>query len=437
MEQNKYYALLITAIIVTIIFSLGCNSTPTNGTAEDAFTKETVRDLSKITPQLINDLDSKIDNYLQIKNDPTLLEEAAESRKNLTIITEAYEIGLKEALISGNDDQKHIAAMALGFLNSKVQMKETVLLLLKMITKGIEDDEQRYRALIGLMLMEKALKFYGFDDEGNPTKERDEMLYAIAYNLSNEKIDRIRTTAAITLGYALNKDEKPNIVDALILRLSEEIETDTKVWVIFALAEIGTKKGLDAIAYQAMNDNDPSVRVEAVVMLGQSMKTEYIPLLLKKLEDKEAAIRMQTIMYLTGFRNIEEKRSEISDAIEQLLNDSDYKVRMWATVALGDLGEKKTVNRLIAKLGDRELNVQIAAVQSLGKLADERAIEPLIKAMASKNEELRKRCRLALSRITGADWGESTLEWQNWFDAGMPPVSPEKKAILETDTDKE
>ena len=83
---------------------------------------------------------------------------------------------------------------------------------------------------------------------------------------------------------------------------------------------------------------------------------------------------------------------------------------------------------MIAKLGDRELNVQIAAVQSLGKLADERAIEPLIKAMASKNEKLRQRCRLALSRITGADWGESASDWQNWFDAGMPPVSPEKRA---------
>ncbi|MCD4657542.1 MAG: HEAT repeat domain-containing protein [Planctomycetes bacterium] len=434
MKQNKYSAMFITALIVfTVITSLGCNGTPSEGNAEDAFTQETVRDLSKITPQVINDLDYRIDNYLAIRHDPARLEESIESRKNLTVITHAYEIGLKEAMVSGDDEQKLIAAMALGFLNSQAQMKETVSILVSKVKKGNEDDELRYRALIGLMLMEKSLKLYGFDDEGNLTKERDEMLYAVAYNLSNIKMNVIRTVAAITLGFSLNIEEKPNIVDALILRLSEEIEAETKVWVIFSLAEIGSKKGLDAIAYQAMNDDDPSIRVEAVVTLGKSLKPEYIPMLLKKLDDKEAAIRMQTIMMLKGYRNIEEKREIIADAIEQLLNDTDYKVRMWATVALGDLGEKKVISRLIAKLGDRELNVQIAAVQSLGKLADERAIEPLIKAMASKNVELRQRCRLALSRITGADWGESATDWQSWFDAGMPPVSPEKKAKTNTD----
>ena len=190
------------------------------------------------------------------------------------------------------------------------------------------------------------------------------------------------------------------------------------MWIIFALAEIGTKKGLDAIAYQAMNDADPKIRVEAVVTLGKSMKTEYIPMLLKKLDDKEAAIRLQTIMMLKGYRNIEEKRGEIADAIEQLLNDTDYKVRMWAAIALGDLGEKKVISRLIAKLGD------------------ESAIEPLIKTMASKNEKLRQRCRIALGRITGADWGESASDWQTWYDAGMPPVSPEKKAKTSKDADR-
>ena len=245
MKQNKNYAVLLTAfIIVTVISSLGCNSTSTEGTAEDAFTQETVRDLSKITPQVINDFDSKIGNYLEIRHDPTRLEEAEESRKNLKIITDAYEIGLKEAIVFGDDDQKHIAAMALGFLNSKAQMNETVPMLIKLIKKGNDDIELRYRAIIGLMLMEKALMFYGFDDEGNSTIARDEMLYALAYNLSNYEMDLIRRDSATTLGFALNKDEKPNIIDALILRLSEEIESNTKVWVIFALAS----SGVDALA---------------------------------------------------------------------------------------------------------------------------------------------------------------------------------------------
>jgi len=57
----------------------------------------------------------------------------------------------------------------------------------------------------------------------------------------------------------------------------------------------------------------------------------------------------------------------------------------------------------------------------------------LIKAMASREEEMRDKCRIALSKITGADWGESVLEWQQWYDQGMPPVSPENKANAESE----
>ena len=52
---------MISAVLLILgIFSLGCNGAQQNGTAEDDFTKESIRGLDKITPQVINDFDFQI-----------------------------------------------------------------------------------------------------------------------------------------------------------------------------------------------------------------------------------------------------------------------------------------------------------------------------------------------------------------------------------------
>ncbi len=177
-----------------------------------------------------------------------------------------------------------------------------------------------------------------------------------------------------------------------------------------------------------MNDSDPGVRLEAVVALGQSQRTEFIPALLVRLSDERSEIRRQAIMMLKGFRKFEDKREKIADAIVELLNDTDYRVRMWAALALGELGVLTVIPRLIAKLGDRQIAVKKAAAQSLGMLRDKKAIEPLINTMTSRDEALRESCKVSLEMITGVNLGEDPTDWQYWFEAGMPPVTPEKRS---------
>ena len=161
---------MISAVLLILgIFSLGCNGAQQNGTAEDDFTKESIRGLDKITPQVINDFDFQIQKYLEIAHDPSNREKATEARNNLRIIASAYEIGLLEAIERGDEFQKNTAAMMIGVLNSQIQMKESVPMLVKFVRKGNDNDDLRYRALIGLMLMDKALRYYGFDEEGKVT----------------------------------------------------------------------------------------------------------------------------------------------------------------------------------------------------------------------------------------------------------------------------
>jgi len=71
-------------------------------------------------------------------------------------------------------------------------------------------------------------------------------------------------------------------------------------------------------------------------------------------------------------------------AVETLLvalRDSDSDVRMAAVQALGQLGDERAVGPLIAILRDSDLGVCVAAAQVLGQLGDKRAVEPLIVAL--------------------------------------------------------
>ncbi len=366
---------LIVVFAISLIANISCSGNDKKRDAAKEFRARSIRGLEAITPRLINEFNAEIEKYLELEDDSAKVAEAATQRKNLEIRVEAYYHGLKEAVKKGNDEQKELALICFGFLTDPSIMMETVPILIAHLKKDVDEDF-RYRALLGLSLLRESLRTY---------PDRDNLLYSIALNLRDEKSDLIREYAVEALGYALKPGEKPDLVDELIFRLSDEPEDDVKIWVVDALANIGDAKGLQAIAAQAIDSDSLAVRLEAVVALGESQKPDFIPALIKRLSDSEAAVRRQAIMMLKGFRRFEDKRETIALAIEKLLNDSDYRVRQWAALALGDLGVVDVVPRLIAKLGDRQIRVQLAAVQALGKLRDQQAIQPLINTMASRD----------------------------------------------------
>jgi len=79
-------------------------------------------------------------------------------------------------------------------------------------------------------------------------------------------------------------------------------------------------------------------------------------------------------------------------AVEPLiaaLNHGDYVVRSAAAEALGNIGDPRAAEPLIAALGNERLSY--AAVSALGKLRDRRAVEPLLRALKSKAPDFDKR----------------------------------------------
>jgi HEAT repeat protein len=80
------------------------------------------------------------------------------------------------------------------------------------------------------------------------------------------------------------------------------------------------------------------------------------------------------------------------------LTDADTDVRSAAVAALGQVGDARAVEPLIAALGDHSSNVREFAAEELGKFADNRAAMPLF-SLARSDKNSAKSARDALERL--------------------------------------
>jgi HEAT repeat protein len=81
------------------------------------------------------------------------------------------------------------------------------------------------------------------------------------------------------------------------------------------------------------------------------------------------------------------------------LAEQDGAQRWRAAAALGDLGDLRAVQPLIAALGDQESRVRWRAAGALGDLGDLRAVEPLIAALRDRNRWVRWRAAEVLGDL--------------------------------------
>src|SRR5262249_48125319 len=89
------------------------------------------------------------------------------------------------------------------------------------------------------------------------------------------------------------------------------------------------------------------------------------------------------------------------EPLVKALSDEYYAVRAGAAMALGDIGEKRAVEPLLAILNkDDTDSVRIGIVVSLGVLGDQRAIEPLEKLLKSeKSEKVKQQIEVTLQQL--------------------------------------
>jgi HEAT repeat protein len=84
------------------------------------------------------------------------------------------------------------------------------------------------------------------------------------------------------------------------------------------------------------------------------------------------------------------------------MQDEDSSLRGWAASALGEIGDTRAVEPLIAALQDQVPVVREWAAQALGEIGDARAVEPLIAALQDEDPDVRKIAAGALGQIRDA-----------------------------------
>jgi HEAT repeat protein len=99
----------------------------------------------------------------------------------------------------------------------------------------------------------------------------------------------------------------------------------------------------------ALHDQDPSVRIGAVTVLGERKSPEAVP------------------------------------ALISLLHGVDGHMRHRVADALGEIGDARAVDPLIPLLHDQDSDLRLYIADALGAIGDARATEPLLRAMAASS----------------------------------------------------
>jgi len=77
------------------------------------------------------------------------------------------------------------------------------------------------------------------------------------------------------------------------------------------------------------------------------------------------------------------------DALIAALKDSDEYTRMASAASLGEIGDVRAVDPLIKALKDQDMNVRWFAAKALGKIGDVRAVDPLVTVLKDRDVYMR------------------------------------------------
>ncbi|MFX0062675.1 MAG: HEAT repeat domain-containing protein [Candidatus Hermodarchaeota archaeon] len=246
----------------------------------------------------------------------------------------------------------------------------------------------------------------------NDEKSITYLCYVLKYEESHLRIKAIQTLAHIP---------DPKVISPLIAALGNR---DPAIYnsAIDALVNVG--KAAVQPLINVLNVNNTLLLLAATkalikigispIQLAKSQNPQFISLLLQALDDNDPGIKVLAIEHLGRLKD-----SRALGSLIKALRDPDQEVRSRAAWALGEIGDPWAVEPLIAALKDEYLEVstnvirslgliddeqsmkylcyvlryeesylRIKAIQTLGHIPDHRVINPLIEALGDQNPEI-------------------------------------------------
>ena len=195
-------------------------------------------------------------------------------------------------------------------------------------------------------------------------------------DLKTSNSEKVRYNAARVLGEMGDS----NAVEPLIDVLRNDKNGSVRLYAARALGELGDSKATEYLIESLREDRNVDVRVRAARALGRLGGKIVVEPLVEALNDENSQVCITATDALIEIRDV------ATDALMGSLDHEKVNVRCDATRALGEIGNKKAVDKIINMLYDEWVNVRIYAVTSLGKLNDTKAVPALIEVMKNVKE---------------------------------------------------
>jgi HEAT repeat protein len=197
-------------------------------------------------------------------------------------------------------------------------------------------------------------------------RENRDVLVEPFIRLLEDEDALLRRPAALALGYV--GDERA--IKPLSGRLNE-IDPQVRSFSAEALGRIGDARAVEPLMASLMDSHyrsSPKEITKSLVQIGE----EAIKPLMNYIEGERNVLERQVAMQALG-------KLGHAPAVEILVkNLEDEESRAWSTKVLAEIGSTDVVDPLIGMLGDDDWLVREAAIRGLGNVGDQRAVEPLL-----------------------------------------------------------
>jgi HEAT repeat protein len=184
----------------------------------------------------------------------------------------------------------------------------------------------------------------------------------------------IRALAALTLS---NIGDERGI--DLIKPLMVDPYPDVQEAAVKALT--GLKDFIDiSEALNTMKSEDPVLRKNVALLLGELDSSEVISALGFAMKDEDENVRKAVVKSLTKIGSMES-----AEYLSMALTDEEPSVRSMAALALGQLGEAISFEHLSLLLDDDDDRVKVSSIKALGMLGDMQAVPRIIEMLNKEN----------------------------------------------------
>lgn len=213
-----------------------------------------------------------------------------------------------------------------------------------------------------------------------------------------------RRDAAVGLVDVAADGLDPETGQALSERVRTDDDSDVRQFAVEALGETGRRS---AAIEDALEDDDPWVRAEAVVARSRTAPDD-VETLRRCLDDDSGWVRRNAVIALGKVRAASQP-----ELIDRIRTDAHPPVREYAAQFLGEVAtDTDEAVRILAAVLARDPNafVRAKAAESLGTLATERAQEALeSQGLPDRSDAVQRAAKRALASAQGRDPEEIDL----------------------------